>query len=420
MPFTQFFRHNMFLFILVLLVLTNCNSNKSRQNTTDYTSNDSIVHINFEEGINNFEQKNLSEICDKMEYIPLVSDKAPIDKIVQLRLSSEYIFINSWYTEIMQFDRNGNYIRSIGRKGRGPGEFRTIIYFDLNEEAKEIYLGEFTKLHIYSFDGSYIRTLTLRVEDQFAILQPGILVVNHINRGEFKDKLLVINNELDTLHQVKFARLDESTENIRQVLETGKLRNYFTKYQNLTLYRSEYDDTIFSISTNFELSPRIVLNMGKHKVLFENRLESLNSREDIPVKCKDYFRLDLMELPEHIIVRFQSFLYGPRSEATDMGYLLYNKKSSHSSRVIPVKGSTYSCFLNDIDGGYVFQPFTISEDGAYLIEWKEAFDFIEGADDMHNWAIEEMKESLSHKHFMTTAKSIAPEGNPVLILARVK
>lgn len=59
------------------------------------------------------------------------------------------------------FDRNGEYLRTIGRLGQGPGEIQRPLNFDISPQ-NEIIINDrgARSLHFFSLDGNYIRSLS--------------------------------------------------------------------------------------------------------------------------------------------------------------------------------------------------------------------------------------------------------------------
>jgi len=62
---------------------------------------------------------------------------------------------------IRLFDENGKYLRSLGRKGQGPGEFQMPIYVQItsqNEIMVHDYMAQ--RLNFFSLDGNYLRQMS--------------------------------------------------------------------------------------------------------------------------------------------------------------------------------------------------------------------------------------------------------------------
>ncbi len=59
---------------------------------------------------------------------------------------------------IQKFDKDGNYLQTIGRKGQGPGEFMMPFNLFLDERGN-IYVMELRKLHLFDPKGNYIKSV---------------------------------------------------------------------------------------------------------------------------------------------------------------------------------------------------------------------------------------------------------------------
>ena len=82
-----------------------------------------------------------------------------LNRPFDLKISdSGTIYILDWGdVRIQVYNKNGKYLRTIGRKGQGSGEFDTPAYFDLSADGK-IYLMDSRQRRITIFDttGKYV------------------------------------------------------------------------------------------------------------------------------------------------------------------------------------------------------------------------------------------------------------------------
>ena len=62
---------------------------------------------------------------------------------------------------IQKFDRNGNYLQTIGKKGQGPGEFERPLQLLLDKTGK-IYVKDGRKIKIFDREGNYLRDFLLK------------------------------------------------------------------------------------------------------------------------------------------------------------------------------------------------------------------------------------------------------------------
>jgi len=65
--------------------------------------------------------------------------------------------VDSGNQRIQKFDKDGNYLQTIGRKGQGPGEFMRPFDIFLDQQGN-IYLMEIRKLHLFNPQGNFMKS----------------------------------------------------------------------------------------------------------------------------------------------------------------------------------------------------------------------------------------------------------------------
>ena len=104
---------------------------------------------------------SVSELFSKVEVIPLeTSDSCLLATILRVLVSGDttYILTQDYPTfrhiTLMAFDKKGNYLRSIGRVGQGPGEYSQIYDAVINDQRKLVYmLSPFGSMYTYRLGG---------------------------------------------------------------------------------------------------------------------------------------------------------------------------------------------------------------------------------------------------------------------------
>jgi len=79
---------------------------------------------------------------------------------------------------VQKFDKNGNYLQTIGRKGQGPGEFANI-YNMLFDNQNNLYVKGMRIIHIFNNKGEFIRNVTFPISlHNFAVCTEGNFIVS--------------------------------------------------------------------------------------------------------------------------------------------------------------------------------------------------------------------------------------------------
>lgn len=107
---------------------------------------------------------SVSDFFSKVEVIPLeTSDSCLLARILRVRGSGDttYILTQDYPTfrhiTLMAFDKKGNYLRSIGRVGQGPGEYSQVYDAVISEQRNRVYmLSPSGSMYTYRLDGSFI------------------------------------------------------------------------------------------------------------------------------------------------------------------------------------------------------------------------------------------------------------------------
>lgn len=85
-------------------------------------------------------------------------------QIGSIAVNDEYIYISDWkevYIKI--FDHDGRYIRTIGNKGQGPGEFSRIRGMQItNQKELVVFDQNSRRLSFFTLEGELIRTLSTK------------------------------------------------------------------------------------------------------------------------------------------------------------------------------------------------------------------------------------------------------------------
>ena len=135
---------------------------------------------------NTVSQLPLSEIAETITAIELeLTDESLIHpKYIKRIILSDDMVIIAQTSNIFIFNRNGKFIRSIGSKGQGPGEYMEIRNMAFDEKNKRLFVNSNTEIICYDLQGKVIK------ESPFFQLN-GEKVIVDINY--FNNELLLIS-----------------------------------------------------------------------------------------------------------------------------------------------------------------------------------------------------------------------------------
>ncbi|MDR1897865.1 MAG: 6-bladed beta-propeller [Prevotellaceae bacterium] len=134
----------------------------------------------------NDRKMDISEISSQINYIQLeTSEESLTGEIRQIKIKNGNIFILDNTPNILMYDMSGKFIRKIGRRGQGPGEYITILDFLVSDSA--IYTMDRMQLKIIKYDLNGRVLLEKRMmshPDKFAVLNDSLIAAQY-NYPEF-------------------------------------------------------------------------------------------------------------------------------------------------------------------------------------------------------------------------------------------
>lgn len=108
----------------------------------------------------NYSQEDISSLFDRVEYIPLEAHPDGLfkkaDKLI-VHNNKYYIFDYFGQNQVNVFDKKGDFLYKIGKRGQGPGEYIGIRNFTIKGELVYLIDDMVNKLKIYNADdGSFV------------------------------------------------------------------------------------------------------------------------------------------------------------------------------------------------------------------------------------------------------------------------
>ena len=145
----------------------------------------------------------LSEITTGVRIVPLETHAQSliknIDKVVK---KGGLYYIKNSNSQILVFDAQGKYIRSISGIGGGPGECASLQDFDVDANRNTIAVVDLGKIHFYTLDGAYQYTIRIDGGARNIFLLPDGKIALRTDAGEKVFRILdtkgnILNEYID-------------------------------------------------------------------------------------------------------------------------------------------------------------------------------------------------------------------------------
>jgi hypothetical protein len=345
----------------------------------------------------------LFQIADDISYTPL-DNSIQLGEIYDFhypKFINNSIFLYENKVGVLVFNRNGKFLRKIGSKGRGPGEYIYGLDFTVDKKTETVYINDLTEIKTYNKEGKFLRSFSLK---QFGDM---------INTIEFfNSKLFVfyaIQNEntpyewivFDTIGNVitkEKRRIPQFTSNVGG----GEGAYYFN---NKIGFWNQYSDTIFLISDDFRRTPSFIISPGDHRFP--------KSRINAPTELSNHMSLrQIFETHHFLAVRyiFNEVNYFALIDKESNRIFLFNWEFDGSGGI-----------LNDLDGGTRFLPkaYYTEDDREYIIGFLYPYQLKDliSSNDFKNSS---PKYPEKKKELEKLANSLKETDNPVLMIVRMK
>lgn len=381
---------NLIIALLINVAVISCTVSTENEKST----NDRSFKINLEESLNQTEFVPLSEIGRSIKYIPLETNPSSLlTNIRNVTLCDSFIFVCDIH-KLLQFDSQGRFIRQIGSKGRGPGEYSGVWDFCIDESKKLIYIpftGE-SKILVFDFNGSFLHSFKLPFKPMNLVKIDTNLLMFHLNN--------LPHPKSDTSYSWFITDLDgNAMMKIKNLTKRERMPGYGVPETPLYMFKETPHFMEFGIDTLYSLNglskePYAIFDFGQLKmdadpdILNNQLIEEYNEK---------YWILSMLEDEKNIYINIVQGLGGPYLKGT------FNKQDSI------IKILEGSGFENDIDNGLSFWPKEIIHD-TILIDFVNGYQLLTYLN--QNWQKFSPDERDS---FQVLKESLSETSNPVLI-----
>ena len=208
----------------------------------------------------------LSEIADQVDMIQLeTNDDTFLNDIRQVELFDDYLLVKDVQPELFVFDRQGNFIRKIGKSGQGPGEYNNCTRFTLDYLNKRILLKTNVGIMVYDIQGNFLEKYP-----------PSVITDLFYNDNKFYSLEDIFYNEKDTYHQDTYFSIYNANYNR---MDSMRLRSYESGVMRVT-FATGSRRIFLNNGDIYVHSPDLGLNNSTSDTLYilsDNRLKTYAS-----------------------------------------------------------------------------------------------------------------------------------------------
>lgn len=353
----------------------------------------------------------VSYFADTVSYIPFETTKESfIQYIDQLWMNDSVIIINNMGGGLLMFRQNGKFLRKIGKNGRGPGEYGSILHFDVIRDTIYISCTGRRGLLRYTFDGTFCDEIKFNYQPAYFSSTADQKLACYIHGA---GKIFVYNKNIYT---------SPDTINVEYGVTLGRYRyiemlragyNYLQKTTSGLLFNSFLSDTVWNISED-KKEPAFILNMKNQLLPYDKQIEFSNGDfEKFQKLASPYTIVHLLPFTSLIFI-FQLHHTIMGSDTGYDGIYLLNPKSGE------IKKFNTTFIYDDIVSKQklsyerltYFYPICLED---YLVTTKKPLDVLRDLDQE-----KDNSKELNSLPWFKQMKAIKEDDNPILVKIKLK
>ena len=361
------------------------------------------IHIPFEEGMEVEREVKLSEIADSVTYIRLETTDNGLVKYFKaslMRRTSKY-YIFGEMQNVIQFTRNGKFVRNIGRRGQGPGEYNYIRQVDVDEKTGKVYIYSNRRIHVYDLEtGKYLQTIKPGHPETLSILmQNDSTIIGYVDNsyGQQKTKAYISNLNGEILHE--YTRHDLFEVKGGAYMVGGPQDFFLSQYKGMINLKEYENDTVYTITPE-GLQKRYIIDTGKYGIKQEHTFAALHGNEAAYNRlAAEYLRYAVLETENYLFLPYANWA---GSERNSPKMAMYDKRTGECYRV-------KDDFIKDdlSNGMYVYYPHCAFDEHTLVLSFLAGQIYHEA---------EKNPELLNHPQL----KGLKEDDNPVLMIVHLK
>lgn len=408
-----------FILLLVLIVFS-CNEQDTA--ISESTEPGYPYTIDFEKGLNNKSEITLSSIADSITYIRLDREmKVPLGRCFVLHVTDDEVFVDAYGDEsfLYRYNLKGELLNSIGKVGRGPGEYLTAR-FSVNEESQTIVAfciltGQYL---IYKYDGTYVGKLPVDKENCEGIYTTHYLsdstFLNVFSFAGYKSSMperfplfRIFDNKDITLFTYPHP-INREIDNIKDDFRMFVTSSYCIRNGDSYNLFFGTSDSVFTVCKDTAFLSYL-FDKGKYNPSEEYKYNYL-------VRARADGNYPEYLLHASCLMERRNRVYIAQTLGTDKYIFEYNNKTNET-RSMKLPDDEYD-FVNDINGDkdFYIRGYYNNNTMADIIHSSEFIQNIKSSE----FKSKPYNDSVSHERLINLSKEIKPDDNPVLRIVHLK
>ena len=386
-----------FYLFIYLLLFFNCTNASRHSSVNEVDVKTILVDVD-----NDKEIFDLSPyLQDKLDIIPLeTNDTCLISNIIKLEYADDLICISDEISQVIfLFDSSGKYLKSIGKKGAGPGEYSSLGDFVLIGDS--IYVQDMfvDKIIVYSIKTEGFREFHLENLSYSELISFDNILYCLTNYG--KTPLGYYNMLRLDLDSNTFTANLPFDKKIAENNTAWGLNRYSSKYKDSALAIFAKNDTIYEVTQDLVV-PKYVIHFSKQNLPHD--IKEKGGHQAILAAHKNNYITGVDRISQTKDYIFLSYSLGNNSKE-----LFYNKHSNEYQIaewiVVGSLGNLYGTNLSTTENGEL-----IVVQNAYML--KNAWE--------HIYSKHDFSKEKDHALMKSIVENLDESDNPIVFKFKFK
>ena len=197
---------------------------------------------------NNIPFISIEEMTSKISFLPLeTTEECLIGRIGEIIELDDYYLIGSmelneifYYNHVYLFDKKGNFVREIGRQGKGEGEFFYLSCVGYNSYTNQILLMDINGVQCFDLEGNLVNRLRLpfRATRLRVLSKDRIVLFDNLYDDEFLGYLYTTDGDFKNYNVLIPQLIDHDWPFVLSTLsmENGNVYSSFNESDDIYRY----------------------------------------------------------------------------------------------------------------------------------------------------------------------------------------